>query len=461
MKLIHIWNFPYNVSILLKKSFLIYLRSELKNKYRYLRLIHKFISPNSNFSSFKNILKPSYVNFRDLKIFIKICNDLSVPLYELEKNILAYRTTGGHCLMKNPRLPIEVNPIFDMVIAHIFGDGNSVKIDGRELYFNYRQFDNELLNLFLKKAERLFGKIKYENNYFNQQKKIYLPTITSLILANYYSLKSEDFLSDRCVIPEKMFSHSKDHLLAVLIAFIIDEGFIDSSQVVISLRNKRLVSDIGRICDILEYKYTIREDKKISNKATIYILEDGTKRFWDDYLVLKKKYPEVNLGYKEDQIKDFILRKEKRWRSESQGITKNVIINLLKDKPRTIRDLAKILLISRQGIRFHLKKLVKGRIVRKDGKGKKGSDIYSLLKFVQVPVARKGRSRQYGATKEKIIELLMEFGKLDTKEISNKLKMRRGTIYTLLRYMQKQKIIKRIDKKVYKTHPSTVWCLIK
>ena len=205
-----------------------------------------------------------------------------------------------------------------------------------------------------------------------------------------------------------MFSHSKDHLLAVLIAFIIDEAYIDSGQIVITLHNKKLISDIGRICKILGYNHTISSDKKIQIRGIIYILEEGVKIFWKDYLILKEKYPLVYLGYKEDQIKDFILRKQKIWRTQAEGITKNSIIDLLWHKPRTIRELAKLFLVSRQGIRFHLKQLEKMGIVKKIGKGKLGSDIFALVRYEKLPQTKKGRSRQYGITTTQIIELLKE-----------------------------------------------------
>jgi len=461
MESIHLWNFPYEVSIDLNSKFLIRLRSELKNKYGTWHSIYSSVKPQINFASFKNILKPSFPNFRDLKLFIKICDNLSIPLKELEKNVVAYRTTRGRCIIKNPKFPIKINPIFDMIIAHIFGDGNSVKIEGRELYFNYRQFDKVYRDLFLKKVESLFGKIIYEENYFDSLNRIYLPTIVSIVLANYYSLKSEDFLSDRCIVPEKLFSHSKEHLLAFLIAFILDESFIDSGQIVIALHNKKMISDLGKICDILGYKYTISGDKKIPIKGTIYILENGVKKFWKDYLFLIKKYPLVFLGYKEDQIKDFIIRKQKNWRTQSKGISQNTIIELLWKKPRTIRELSKLLLISRQGIRYHVKQLEKIGILRKAGKGKLGSDIFVLLKYQKLLENKIGKSRQYGVTTNEIIELLREYKELDTKELSKKIGMQRTTVYTLLRHMERKRLVKKCDLKIYKTHPSIVWSLSK
>jgi predicted ArsR family transcriptional regulator len=191
----------------------------------------------------------------------------------------------------------------------------------------------------------------------------------------------------------------------------------------------------------------------------LYILADGVKKFWADYLALKRKYPEVFLGYKEDQIKQFILRKEKTWRTDRQGITKNLLVNLLQKKSRTIKELARLLSISRQGIRFHLKGLEKLGVVKKLGVGKARSDVYGLIKYIQVPVTKKGRSRQYGITAEKITQLLMECGNLDTKQISKKLKMRRSSVFALLKKLEKEGKIVVVGKKVYNTHPANIWAL--
>lgn len=460
MEEIHIWEFPYKVSVLLNKEFIKKVVAKLKKRYGYLRIAHKEIFPTYNFSSFRNLLKPSIVIFRDLTLYVEICKKLSIPLKEMEKNILAYRTTRGRCTIEDPILPIKVTPLFDMIIAHIFGDGNSVKIAGRELYFNYRQFDKEYLDLFLEKLESVFGRIKYKNEYFYSINRIYLPTIISSVLANFYSLKSEDFLSRKCFIPNKLFTHHKNHLLAFLIGFVIDEGFIDSGQIVIALHNKRLIRDLGKICEKLGYSYTISDDKKIPAKSILYILEDGVKKFWEDYIALKKNYPQVYLGHKEGQIKEFILRKKKFWKSKEGGLTKNLILTLLKEKPRTIRELAKILLISRQGVRYHLKQLTKRKIVKRMEKGKMGSHTYILKKFREFPITKKGRSRQYGITEEKIIQLLVEFGNLDTKKISKKLRMRRISVYPILKKLEKEKKIVRKGKRIYRTHPTIIWGLV-
>ncbi len=459
MEFINVWNFPYKVSVSVNKEFLKLLKGKLKIKYKNLKVIHATTFNYQSYSYFKQLLSLNLVWFRDLKFLVDLCKLVDIPLSDLEKNILAYRTTRGRCEIENPKLPVIITPLFDMIVGHIFGDGNSVKTEGRELYFNYRQFDKTYRDLFIKKVENIFGLIRYNHKYFDSLKRVYLPTIVSSIIANYYSLKSEDFLSDRCIIPDKMFSHSKEHLLAFLVSIIIDEGYIDSAQIVIALNNKNLIYDLSKICDILNYEYKITQDKKIKEKWILYILADGTKTFWSDYLNLRKTYPLVDLGYKGNQIKDFILRKKKKWRTSAENVNKNSIIRLLKERSMTIKDLSKILLISRQGTRFHIKNLEKMDLVKIVGKGKENSNLYKLVKYVKLPVKKRGRSRQYNVTYDNIFQLLMEFGKLDTKAISKKLNMKRTTVYTLLKNLERKHKIKAVGEKVYKTHPCIIWSL--
>lgn len=457
MKYIHIYDFPYKVSISVKEDFLNSVREKFKIKYKKLKNGYDDIEPNLSFSRFKSIMSPSSKYFIPLQILIGICSHLEIPLKELEQSILAYRTKGGRSVIYNPILPVKVNPIFSMLVAHIIGDGNCVKLHGREMYFNYRQYDKKILSFFIKKIGRVFGDIKFNENYFFSLKRVYLPTIISLILGNYYSLKPENFLSDRAFIPQKMFTLPREHLLAVLIALIIDEGTIGSSEIVIGLYNKKLIDDLGKVCKKLCYECSIGKGKN-GKRHFLYILSNGTKKFWKDYLSLKRKYPEVFLCYKEDQIRDFILRKEKYWRSKSQGITKNSIIDLLKKKPRTTKELAKILLISKQGIRFHLKELEKIGIVKKIGKGRTGSDVYNIIKICSTISGPKGRSRQYGVTIKRITKLLEERGKLDTRDLAGLLNMKRNTILNFLKKLEKEKVVIRVGKS-RRMHPSIIWSL--
>jgi DNA-binding MarR family transcriptional regulator len=297
---------------------------------------------------------------------------------------------------------------------------------------------------------------KYPNEYFKKGRRIYLPSILSLILSQYYSLSAEDFLENNVIIPTPMLNKSKNYLLAMLVAFIIDEGTIDSGQILIRLQNKKLINQLLEICHKLDYKSNITYSKK---EYCLYILSDGVKKFWSDYMSLKKEYPEVFMGYKEDKIKDFILRKEKILRSKGQNSTKNVIIKLLKEKPRKISELSKLLLISRQGIKFHIKSLEKKNIVKRKtiARGKLGGDTYKLIKFVRFSEKRKGLSRQEGVTKDNILALLKN-EKLSAKDLAKKLKIDSNTMRTFLYTIEKEGLIERAGKqKVDAHHYKLLW----
>ena len=97
----------------------------------------------------------------------------------------------------------------------------------------------------------------------------------------YFNLNRNSFLSNECEIPKEIFKLGKKHLLACLIGFIIDEGHVDSGQIVISLNNQKHIKQLSEICKLLDYKHTISPRKPKGEH--LYILKDGTIRFWQDY----------------------------------------------------------------------------------------------------------------------------------------------------------------------------------
>ncbi len=431
-----------NINVLLEDEFFIKILKKLKEKKIKIPKLYLEIEPKMPFSVFKNILKPSYVNFRPLWLILDISERLKISPLEVEKNIISYRTKKSRNPIAKPKIPIFVTPIFDMLIAHFMADGHCFHIHGRNPYFVYVKYDEHLRNLFLKRVESVFGKIEYSEKYYIERDRIHIPSSISSILMGTFNLKPEDFLEKNARIPEKMFKHSKEHLLAILIAFIIDEGNIDSSQISIPIQNKDLLLDLKFICDKLGYENTFKDYGK---RKCLYILSKGTKKFWGDYKKLKEKYPEVDMGYKEKTLFDFILRKRKEWRTSGQGETKNSIIDLLKESSRTVIEISKILKISRQGAKHHLKQLSEMGIVKIDGFGYAGSHIYVLKKYKKFPVKKKGISRQMGITRRNILKTLRHEN-FTTAEISKKLNIDRGTIFHFLKILENEDKIKRVGR---------------
>lgn len=367
MKIVHIWELE-RVHIKLKFDFLDLVNEHLFSKFKTKPKSYEQIFQNKEipFGTFKNILKKSYAKdfFVPLKIYLKIINSLKISKYFLEKNIIAYKTAGGINYVENPILPIKITPIFDMILAHNISDGTVINPKkGRLPYFGYRQFDKYYRELYVKKIESVFGKIKFKERYFEKSTRPYCPPVISSLFFKYYKLDVTDFLSRTARLPKQIFDKSKEYLLAILLAFLIDEGHVDSTLVVIALKNKSLVLDLKKICDLLDYesKITYRTGEYI-DYGYLQILRKGMKKIYKDYLLLRKKYPVVDMGRKGKQIENsFKIYSRKIQRVKGN---RELILKILKNEPLSVNQLAIRLYMTRQGIRYHIHNLIKDRKIK-------------------------------------------------------------------------------------------------
>lgn len=363
MEEFHIWDLE-RVNIKINNTFLNKINKEIKLKFKsklegYSKTFSDKLIP---FTTFKNILKPSYLKdfFVPLGVYAKICKFLEIKKEELEKNIVSYKTAGGINYIENPILPIVINPVFDMLLAHHIGDGTVVNPGkGRLPYFGYRQFDEFYRISFVRKLEYIFGKIKYKKDYFLETTRPYCPPVLSSLFFKYYCLDVRGFISDTARIPEIVYQKGKESMLAVLIAFIIDEGNIDSTQITINLKNPLLIKDISKICDRLVYKFIITQSEKerSTGYSRLHILREGMKKFYEDYKDLNKKYPIIHLGWKGEKISNsFKIYSRKIYKTEGNS---NLIFELLKKEQLSVNQLSERINMTRQGVRFHVHNLLK------------------------------------------------------------------------------------------------------
>jgi DNA-binding Xre family transcriptional regulator len=370
-KEINIWELGTKINIKINPLFLEIINKKIKEQFNTKRNIHKELIKHYKitFLTFKSRLKKGYKYFIDLEILLNICKLLKIPIIKLQQNIIAYKTRGGSNYIEHPKLPIKIMPLFDMLIAHHIGDGNVVNAKGRKLYFSYRQFDTFYRNIYIKKIESIFGKLNYKNKYLNNKNttRIYFPVVVSNLLFELYKLNINSFKSDTARIPKEILKKNWKHKLAFLIGIIIDEGHIDSNLIVIGLKNELLIKDLQKICIDLNYKSTIKP--RTDGMFCLYILSKDLNKFYNDYLCLLEEYPEVNLGYKGEKIKEFInrLNKPKRY---IKGNKDKLLIELSKNN-LTVNELSKILYMTRQGVRYLIKELVKENKI----------EIKSIVKF--------------------------------------------------------------------------------
>jgi hypothetical protein len=362
MTVFNIWDLE-RVNIRPNVDFLNEINKKILFKFKTKRKIYEFIFRNNeiSFDTFKDLLKQSHIKnyFVPIKPYLEIMGVLGVSKELLQKNIVEYKTAKGVNVIENPKLPIEINPVFDMLFAHHVADGTVVNPKkGRLPYFAYRQFNEDYRMDYIKKIEYVFGKIKYRKNYFLKSTQLYCPATLSSLFFKYYDVKMEDFLSERARIPQIIFDKENENLLAVLIAFIIDEGNIDSTQITIHLKNFELIEDLNKICEKLNYKSKITIGKEGShNYFRLNILREGMKKLYADYISLNKKYSVINLRIKGEKIKNsFAIYDRKIYKTKGN---KNIVLEILKKESLSVNQLANRVNMTRQGTRYHVNNLIK------------------------------------------------------------------------------------------------------
>ena len=355
---INIWEFGSKINVKVTREFLDLINFKIKEKFKSKRNVHKELVKYYSvpFSTFKARLKPSYKSFVDLEIFYNLCNLLEISLFDFQKNILAYKTRGGGNCIENPVLPVKINCLISMLTAHHIGDGCVVNSGyGRKPYFAYRQFNKLYRDLYIKKIESLFGKLNYKTNYFDSKDvtRIYFPIACAELMFGLYNLNAKSFMSETARIPENILIADEKHKLAFLLGVIIDEGHIDSCLIVIRLKNKALIEDLKKLCEALNYEVSVNLTGEM---CCLYILSKSLNKFYFDYQNLLSEFPEVNLGYKEVQIKQFLLRQNKP-KIYVEG-NKNLILTKLLKENLTVNELALSLNMTRQGARYLIKELI-------------------------------------------------------------------------------------------------------
>lgn len=375
---INIWEVGERVNVKINKRFLMFIKKQMYKKYGTKRNVYRNLKGEVgiSFKTFSNVLKENYHQknfFIPLNVWVGLCKILEISLHELQRNIEAYKTSNGPNYVSNPILPIRITPIFDMLIAHNIADGTVINPQkGRLPYFGYRQFDPLFREMYIKKLEAIFGKINFPEKYYLKSTRPYCPPVLAYPFFRLYGLGVKSFLSKSARIPNEIMDKNNEHLLAVLIAFIIDEGNIDSTDIVIRLKNVKLASDLYEICRKLGYKskFTI-----IGDYGNLYILRGGMKRFFNDYKEIVKRYPEMTLGKWETKIEEGLKIYDRP--IYKTGGNRDIILGLLKKEDLIVDQIAQRIKMTRQGVRFHVHNLENKSLIFRKGLGRRNSIIYS------------------------------------------------------------------------------------
>jgi len=382
---VNIWELGTKINVKLRIEFIDRINAAIKAQFGTKREAHAALSPYYEvpWASFKLRMKRGYPYFINLEIIYRLCKLLGISLEQFQANITAYKTRKGWNYVEQPKLPIRITPLFDMLVAHNIGDGTVVNCGGnRKPYFGYRQFDHRYRNLYLRKIEAIFGRIQYRSVYVHDEHttRIYSPIVCSEIMFNLYGLTETSFKSEVARIPKEIFAKDWKHKLAFLIGIIIDEGNVDSCLISISMKNELIIHDLQRICTDLGYLTTMRKKGSLG-MFCLYLLSKSLPKFYSDYETLILEYPEVDLGKKGVKILEFINRMSKP-KLYIEGNKPKLLAELISGA-LTVNELAQRLNMTRQGARYLVKQLIRENKIEltpivKFGKLKLGTHKYGL-----------------------------------------------------------------------------------
>ena len=299
------------------------------------------------------------------------CELTNLSLEEMEKSIIDYKQkTLNRISIKNPILPLSLNPTFVSFSSHFCFDGSLPK-DGKGSFYsqkNEKQIDN-----FIEKATNCFGDVPISITKDGKGiPKIRLPRIIGEVCKHLCNFKS--FGTYETNIPNSLMLSSKEFKLAILISAIVDEGHLQDKYIQFQLSNKRLTEDIKDICLSLGYECSKVNQKKridtIRADSYYFYMKDITK-FYQDYISLKKEHPLISLTFKEDTLNFFMnsINYPKGKPTVNSADSRKEKILLLLNIPKTSYKISEETLINPRSIRRLLATLLKENKLKRIKKG--------------------------------------------------------------------------------------------
>lgn len=362
-----------------------------------------------------------------------IIEHLGIQRSELEANITAYKCSNSGEKIIKPKLPIIVDPIFDMLVAHHIFDGSIVLNDRA----TYRQKSVLAAKRFREKVESVIGKLRRASEDPNS---FYIPRFLARIFKAEYGC---NFYSNSARIPRAITSGSWGSRMSVLIAAVIDEGTIDESNVEVYSANQTLLEDIRNIALSLDYECS--QITRYKRRQLFYFNFKPFKKFYSDIRILTRKYPSCDLAHQQVALEFHVNRRKRWWWKRRTGITKKMIIRELINGPRSSVELAYKTQIAAGRICRHLNSLAEVGLDKKVGK-RGNSNLWQLLMqspdLVAIDAIIDRLTRTYpNAKKKRSIGGILEAvgrGLNDTRLISDTIGLHTSTINQYLKEMAKE-----------------------
>jgi len=187
----------------------------------------------------------------NIETLFTLSNIFKIKKQLIKKNILSIKTKNSKPI-KN--FEIKISNELCRLIGHLLSDGG-IHIIEKEGKYRIFYVNNEkiLLDSFTEDTKKIFGDIEI---YFREREErgdeIWLPSTVGLILYNLF-----DFFDCKIRrVPNLIFKLKQENICNFLQAVFDDEGYLypDKKMIVLSLVNKKLLSDIKKLLGIVGIK---------------------------------------------------------------------------------------------------------------------------------------------------------------------------------------------------------------
>lgn len=360
MKTWHIWDFPDNIYVSLKKDFHEKFFEEMFKKHggkrpysRFLGLSQMTIKQYWRRYSKKNGKK--YIQYIPLWVIKKSCKTKRLKGI-IEKGIENIRVRGGNPII-NPKLSIKESPSLYRTIAHLIGDGYA----GKEKVPYYSNTNKKLRQQF-KKDLQIFGKIKTYERTPNTTPCIMFPKPISDILRYIFDI---DFIRPS-KLPKEIFEAPKECKRVFLQALFDDDGTI-STVLSIGIHNENILKQIKQLLD--EFNIITGKITKLPYQTKKVI------KYRMSFNVFKKSYKnfqkEINFSHpsKVKNLEFAIKTQNRKLRTRSLEFFEKEILNLLNKKPSRTLKIANTISLTPGYTLTHLKYLEKQNKIKRINNG--------------------------------------------------------------------------------------------
>lgn len=343
----HLYDFPENIRILLKKSVYDEFFEACIQRFDNIENYSKFLSvPRSMGFAWKR----QYL-FIPLWVFRKTIIEISWTWNYIERSIIAYKSINTSKPVTKPILPIKESPELFELIAHLICDG-CVSKQGVPIYVNTRP---ELIENVRELLCKIFGNVHGDLRKL-QPSNCYQYNFSKIVFELVYHFYRTEFGSLKAILPKEIFELPEEFGRSVIRAVIDDEGSVKDNRIQISMKNEKLMVQISQLLISMLGEGSVSAlTKTTENRWFVTVKASGMKEF-------RMKVELIHPTKKKDM--EFFANKT-RLVGQHKPVwdSKITTLELLMNESLTTKQISQKLLINTRNILSHLREMeVKGLV---------------------------------------------------------------------------------------------------